>query len=184
VLSRVVRIAIAVATALIATTVSARAHSGPPYPILVDQRAGPYRMSVWADPDIGVGTFFVYLESPDATPLPDTCHVEVRVRLAGSAEPGVVYPARLKQVWGGPRQYLARVRFETRQTWSVRFVVSSSAGTGEAESIVASTPPGAGPILDFVLYLFPFVAVGALFVMAALRRRPAAKPGSTPRTRR
>lgn len=40
------------------------AHEGPPYPVLVDQRCGPYRVSVWGDPDVGTGTFFITLETP------------------------------------------------------------------------------------------------------------------------
>src|SRR5690606_31855498 len=48
-----------------------RAHEGPPFPIIVDERVGPYVVSVWTDPDIGIGTFFVVLEPPGDDPLPE-----------------------------------------------------------------------------------------------------------------
>ena len=35
----------------------ARAHQGPPFPILMDVPAGPYVASVWTDPDVGTGLF-------------------------------------------------------------------------------------------------------------------------------
>src|SRR5262245_40899153 len=42
----------------------AAAHRGPPYPVLVDRRIASYTLSVWADPDVGTGTFFVVFD-PD-----------------------------------------------------------------------------------------------------------------------
>jgi hypothetical protein len=31
----------------------ASAHVGPPFPIVEDQKVGPYLASIWTDPDIG-----------------------------------------------------------------------------------------------------------------------------------
>ena len=45
------RLAIVVAFMLTAFAVRVGAHSGPPYPILSDQVAGAYLISVWTDPD-------------------------------------------------------------------------------------------------------------------------------------
>ena len=42
----------------------ARAHTGPPTPILVDHMIGPYLVSLWAHPEVGTGTFFIRLEPP------------------------------------------------------------------------------------------------------------------------
>ena len=47
---------------------TARAHDGPPFPILVDQKVGPCMISVWTDPDVGTGTFFVIVSA-----LPNPC---------------------------------------------------------------------------------------------------------------
>ena len=57
----------------------ALAHEGPPFPILVDQRVGPYVASVWTDPDIGTGTFFVILEPPEGKELPGGTAVRIAV---------------------------------------------------------------------------------------------------------
>ena len=40
----------------------ARAHVGPPFPIIENQQSGPYVISVWAHPDLGSGAFWVFLE--------------------------------------------------------------------------------------------------------------------------
>lgn len=149
----------------------AHAHDGPPYPILVDQVTGPFRMSAWADPDVGVGTFFIYLESAGASRLPDDCRVTIFVQPANRLIPEVGYRAEPQKVHKGPSRFFAKVPFDTRENWRVRFQLASAAGNGSAETEVAVTPPGQGPILDFVLYLFPFAAVGFLFVKAALKRR-------------
>ena len=49
-------------------------HDGPPYPIVSDQRAGPYVISVWTDPDTtddgtAGGQFWVTFE-PDGSEAP------------------------------------------------------------------------------------------------------------------
>src|SRR5215510_7571836 len=43
---------------LLITFRSVSAHEGPPYPIMVDKMIGPCLVSVWADPDVGIGTYF------------------------------------------------------------------------------------------------------------------------------
>ena len=58
----------------------ASAHEGPPYPILVDKMIGPCLVSVWADPDVGVGTFFIILEPPQGGKLPEDVTVEIGAR--------------------------------------------------------------------------------------------------------
>jgi hypothetical protein len=49
---------------------------------------------------------------------------------------------------------------------------------GEAATDVEVTPPGQGPVLDFVLYLFPFVAVGVILVRAIVARRRPRRPAT------
>ena len=64
---------------LVNLTVTAHAHEGPPYPIIVDQPSGPYVITVWADPDVGVGTFYVTLEAAGGGELPEELVVEIVV---------------------------------------------------------------------------------------------------------
>ncbi len=152
-----------------------QAHEGPPYPIIVDQTVGPFLVSVWGDPDVGIGTFFVYLEPPDdEAPLPDQSRVRIFVQPADRRLPERGHDARLQPRRSGRQMFVAEVPFETEESWRVRFEFGSERGGGETETEVAVTPPGQGPVLDFVLYLFPFVAVGFLFLKAVARHRRAA----------
>src|SRR5215510_4568748 len=41
----------------------ARAHEGPPYPIVQDKAVGPYVISIWTDPDVGQASFFVLINA-------------------------------------------------------------------------------------------------------------------------
>ena len=51
--------------AALALPVPARAHNGPPFPIIENQKVGPCVISLWTHPDVGTGTFFVFVD-----PLP------------------------------------------------------------------------------------------------------------------
>ena len=72
--------AVGVAAALCAYRTPAQAHEGPPFPIIVDEPLGPYVVSVWTDPDIGTGTFFVVLEPVGDARLPAGTVVRIGVR--------------------------------------------------------------------------------------------------------
>lgn len=152
----------------------AAAHEGPPYAILVDRTIGPVLLSVWADPDVGTGTYHVYLEPPaDGRPLPRDCAVDVHVQPVGGRLPERGYRAERLRSDEDRRHYLAEVSFDAVGDWRTRVAVRCGAQSGEAATVVKVTPPGQGPILDFVLYLFPFVAVAVIFVRALIaRRRP------------
>lgn len=147
----------------------ASAHEGPPYPIIVDKRAGPYLVSVWGDPDVGIGTFFVILESPEGSTLPDDIKVEIRVQPVNERLAETHHTAARDSVRGRV-QYKAEVPFDREELWRVRFTLQSSLGSGEIASDVEVTPPGYGR-WDLLIYLFPFVAIGLLWLRAVLRLR-------------
>lgn len=157
------------------SAVPARAHQGPPFPILVDQRVGPYMASVWTDPDIGIGTFFVVLEPPDGkTTLPLGTRVRIGVQPVSERLPEIVYAAQPQQVHYGQR-YFAEVKFDRGEKWRTRVTIGGPQGGGELTSEVEATPNGTlGPVGSLV-YLFPFLAVGFLWFKAALRRRERGK---------
>ena len=64
----------------------ALAHQGPPYPILVDRVMGPGVVSVWADPDVGTGTFYITVEAPPGRRLPANLTVEAVPHLSTVAK--------------------------------------------------------------------------------------------------
>ena len=75
----------------------------------------------------------------------------------------------------GQVQYNAQADFDRQELWTVRLVLQSSQGGGEATANVEVTPPGFGR-WDLLLYLLPFLAVAFLWILGvsrAKRRRKA-----------
>ena len=145
------------------------AHLGPPYPVLVEQELGPYVVSALADPDVGTGTFIAEVTLADGEPTPPDTLVGVWVRPESGHSDEVGYQAAREMTKSGER-FTAKVRFDTEETWHVRFVVEGSAGRGETEFDVKVTPPTPGWLWTTVC-LLPFVGLGALWMLGALRSR-------------
>src|SRR5688572_12373430 len=78
----------------------ALAHEGPPYPIIVDKAAGPCMLSVWADPDVGTGTFFIILEPHEGGAIPPDIKVEIAVRPLSGRLPEARYSGEREQLRG------------------------------------------------------------------------------------
>jgi hypothetical protein len=147
----------------------ASAHTGPPTPILVDHMIGPYAVSVWADPEVGTGTFFIRLEPPSGGAIPGDTTVQIGVQPVSGRHTEARYAARRQEV-SGHVQYQAEVPFDAQEFWRARVIVHSSGGSGEATFDVEAIPPGLGQ-WDVLLYLFPFLAVGFLGLQMVLYRR-------------
>lgn len=152
----------------------ARAHEGPPYPVLMDRLVGPYVLSVWADPDVGIGTFYAAIEGPEGQPREPRLQIEVWPSTR-RLEP-ITYPTERQR----SGIYWVEVPFDREELWTVRFRLSRS---GEPRDIayvdidVSVTPPGYGA-WDVPLYLAPFLLVGALWMRAAVRSRSHANPAT------
>lgn len=167
------------ALVLAAFAVPAGAHAGPPFPIVVDQPAGPVKVSIWADPDIGYGTFYVTIEPlAESGQIPADLKVDVSVRPVDGRLPEKTYEAK-RDTSVSNVQFYAEAEFDRQEFWDVRFTLSSSAGGGELTSQVEATPPGLGR-WDLLLYLFPFLAIGVIWARAILKRR--SKPAAAPPT--
>jgi hypothetical protein len=163
--------------ALLGVTRPAAAHQGPPFPILVDQRAGPYVVSVWTDPDIGIGTFFVILETPKGAALPAGTRVQVGVQPVTKRLREAVYEARLQPASSGAPRYFTQVPFDRGEMWRIRILVNGGAGGGILAAEVEATPEGSLGRIDLLLYLLPFLGIGFLWLKAVLRRRGSGKAG-------
>ena len=162
---------LALLAALVAAAPVGTAHDGPPYPILVDHAFGDRTLSVWADPDVGVGTFDLYLpEEEEGRGAEDTIVALVRPadgRLAEARH--VARPADP----GQPYQRVVLADFDARGPWRVRFELDARDSAGAAPGVdvdVDVTPPGLGPI-DVLWFASPFLAVAFLWAKAVLRRR-------------
>ena len=153
----------------------ALAHDGPPFPIIVDQQVGPCVISVWTDPDIGQGSFFVITQG-----APDDLTVHLDVQPASGRLPEVTYGA-VREDLRGQVQYKTMVNFDVQEQWRIRVRLSSSRGTGETVAFVEPTPQGLGR-WDLLLYLLPFLAVGFLWLRAFTTRRHKKDPIKSTRT--
>jgi len=158
----------------------ALAHEGPPFPIIQDERVGPYVVSVWTDPDIGIGTFYVILETPPGAPFPDPTAVRIGVRPVTGRLPEAVYDASRERTRVGAR-LVAEVAFDRGELWHVRIEIVGPAGGGELTAQVEATPDGTLGALGLLIYSFPFVLVAVLWWRAAVvRRRTAQEDAGAP----
>lgn len=166
---------------LLALASRAAAHEGPPFPLIVDRVIGAWKVSVWADPDIGTGTFIVVLEPRGARPVETGTRVRVGVRPVSGRLPESFHDAVPDEVRYGER-HVAEVPFDRGEMWLVRFLIDGPGGAGEMDATVEATPDGSiGPI-GMVVYLLPFLAVGWLWLKVALRKRAIAREEAGPST--
>lgn len=162
------------ALVLVLTPVMARAHAGPPFPLIVDQKVDPYVVSVWTDPDVGTGTFFVIINAPPGGTVPNDLKVQVGVQPA-SGRLAEVYYAGQREDLRGQIQYKALVQFDAQELWRVHVRLQGPAGTGELAATVEATPSGYGR-WDLLVYLLPFLAFGGLWCLAILRKYSKRQP--------
>ena len=149
------------------------AHDGPPFPLFVDQRVGPCLVSVWTDPDVGTGTFFIMTSPLPGDALPQDLKVQVAVQPVSGRLAEVSYPAE-REATQDHLQFKSLVQFDNQEMWRIRIQLHSPQGDGETTATVEATPPGLGR-WDLLFYLFPFIAVAFLWLMAFTRkRRPSA----------
>ena len=141
------------------------AHEGPPFPLFVDQKVDRYVVSVWTDPDVGTGLFFVIINAAD---LPQDLTVQIGVQPASGRLPEAFYPAQRENL-PNQVQYRAEVQFDAEELWRVRVRLESAQGDAETIATVEVTPPGYGR-WDLLLYLVPFLAVGLLWTIAIVRK--------------
>jgi hypothetical protein len=159
----------AVAAILLLLPIPIYAHEGPPYPVLVDKVAGPCIVSVWADPDVGTGTFLIYTEALPGKSIPRDLQVDVAVRPVSGRLPEATTRAERENL-NDREQFKALVAFDAQEYWNVRVLLHSTEGDGEAVMQVEVTPPGYGR-WDLLIYLLPFLAVGFLWLRAFMRNR-------------
>lgn len=147
---------------------TARAHKGPPFPVLMDEPIPGYSVSAWADPDIGTGTFYIVTDPRGGeTEAP---HVELWAQPVSKRLPKVTYPAEREDL-GDSIEFVALPEFDQQEMWTVGIVVQPAHGDASELTVeVEATPPGIGP-WGLVIYLVPFLLFGGLWIMGMKRRR-------------
>jgi len=154
---------------LLAMTIPAAAHNGPPFPIITDRRVGPCVISLWTHPDVGTGTFWIMVDAPPGGAIPKDLKFEIGVQPVSRRLPEKLYAARLDKM-RGQVQYYVEVPFDAQELWRVHLLLDSSAGHGESTATVEVTPPGFGR-WDLLWYTSPFAAVAFLWFRALARKR-------------
>jgi hypothetical protein len=147
----------------------ALAHVGAPYPVLMEEPAGPYLVSALADPDVGQGTFYVLVAlEPGQSPPPDTV-VMVWVEPEDGHLTETVHQAAREETRYGER-FVAKVPFDAEGQWGIRLEIEGPAGQGEVAFRVQVTPAGTGWLATLAC-LVPFLILGGLWLRGTLRER-------------
>ncbi len=147
----------------------ALAHTGPPFVVVSERRVGPYTATVWADPDVGAGTFIVEAASGD-TPLPEGSSVTVSAR-PGDAAGGEVSGTAERQQTNGGRVFIATLPLASEGAWEARVVLDGPAGRGEAVFPLLVTPAIEGWVTTLICTL-PFIGLGIAWLAGLwLQRR-------------
>ena len=154
---------------ILAFTCAARAHNGPPFPIVQNQRVGPCVIALWTHPDVGTGTFWIMVDPPPGGAVPKDLKVEIGVQPVSGRLPEKRYAARLDSM-RGQVQYYVEVPFDAQELWRIHLLLDSNTGHGEASATVEVTPPGFGR-WDLLWYASPFAAVAFLWIRALLKRK-------------
>jgi hypothetical protein len=150
-------------------TVPARAHNGPPFPIIVDKRVGPCVVSLWTHPDIGTGTFWVIVDPPKGGVVPKDLKVEVAVQPVNARIAERRFAAA-RDDSSSQLQYKVEAQLDRQEFIHARVILTSAAGSGDAMATVEVTPVGFGR-WDLLFYSLPFLAAGYLWFRAMVRRR-------------
>ena len=180
-----VRAPLAVALAALATMV-VHAHSGPPFPIVSDVKAGPYVVSIWSDPDTtddetAAGQFWTRVHpAGSGAALPEATRVTLSVRPRDGR--GVERTAAAAPVRGDITNQFAAVVLDRETRFAVAVDIAGPLGAARVTGAVDATYDLRPPRARFLLYLLPFVLVGLLWGRLILRRRSAPAP-ETPRRR-
>jgi hypothetical protein len=161
--------------ALLACAREGGAHDGPPYPIVSNQLLGPYRISVWTDPDTTDdgspgGQFWVMIDAARAggSPSPDV-RAQVTVRPLDRA--GAAVSSRADPVNGDPSRQFAAVTMDHEGQFAVRVDIDGATGRVSMDAEVFATYDSRPSRLALAVYLVPFLLVGFLWTTLLVRRR-------------
>lgn len=139
-------------------------HEGPPFPIVVDWKIASMSITIWADPDVGTGTFFIAVEQPTNESL----EISMDVQPVDKKIPKKTYIADLKQK-DNVHRYYAEVDFPTEEVWNVDIKIGYHGKEQSRTVPLTVTPPGLGSSLDIVWYLVPFALFGFFYLLSAIR---------------
>jgi hypothetical protein len=150
------------------------AHAGPPFPAVSDRVTGPYRVSIWTDPDTtddgsAGGQFWVVIHLADGSQAPADTRAIVAIRPLD--RPGPERSAVASPVDGDTSRQFAALLMDHEGRFAVRATVSGARGSAVVDATVDATYDLRPAPWLVVVYVMPFVAVGFLWLKLLLRRR-------------
>jgi hypothetical protein len=162
------------ATSVVLTAVAVRAHSGPPFPIASNQVAGPYRVSIWTDPDAtdngsAAGRFWVMVD-PERTDVVLPHDTQVTVSISPKDREGPAINAVAQPIEGQVSRQFVTVLMDHEGPFSVKVTVDSSLGAADFESGVDATYNARPRPVVLFLSLLPFALMGGLWLKLLLKR--------------
>jgi hypothetical protein len=165
----------AIAAATLALAASVHAHSGPPYPVVSNQRAGAYVISLWADPDTtedgsAAGQFWVMMTRADNGEAPPG-GTRVTVTATPLDRRGSAHIAGAAPVRGNIGNQFAAVVLDHEGRFAVHVTVDGPLGPAALEGAVDATYDLRPAPLMLAWYLVPFLLIGFLWTKLLIRRR-------------
>jgi hypothetical protein len=161
--------------AIVVSSPILEAHNGPPFPIVSDQAAGPYVVSIWTDPDTtddgsAGGQFWVRVHpAGKGRQLPENTRAMVTVTPMN--RDGVARATSASPVRGDITNQFAAVVMDREGPFAVRVDIDGPLGAAKVTSSVEASYDLRPSRLLFVLYLLPFVLAGLLWGRLLIRRR-------------
>jgi hypothetical protein len=160
---------------LLLLAVHVGAHSGPPYPIVSGRVLGAYNISIWTDPDTTdegtpAGRFWIEIASADGkTAIPAGTQAAVSIRPLDREGP--THDGRAEPVKGNVARQFVALLMDHEGPFAVHAAIDGPLGRVAVDSKVDATYDLRPAPWLIALYLFPFVAIGALWGKVLLRRR-------------
>jgi hypothetical protein len=176
--------AVAATTALAAAVATVQAHNGPPYPIVSDTVAGPYRISIWADPDTTddgapAGQFWVVIEPvAQGVPLPPDTRASISIDPLDRRGP--IRTGRTAPVSNEVARQFVALLMDHEGRFAVRAAIEGPLGAAMVETEVEATYDLRPAPFMLAVYVMPFVLVGLLWVKLLLARRRGRNGGHPP----
>jgi hypothetical protein len=161
--------------AVMLTGVTVYAHSGPPFPIVRDRRAGGYQISIWADPDAtddrsAAGQFWVMLQPATAGgSIPSGTRVDVTINAVdrqSDEQSGRAAPVN----GDAARQFVALV-MDHEGPYGVRVAIDGPLGRADVDASTDATYDLRPRPILMVVFVMPFLLVGLIWGKLLIRRR-------------
>jgi len=153
------------------------AHSGPPFPVLSNRIIGAYDISIWTDPDstddkTPAGKFWIVIDpSSRGGSIPAGTRATVTIKALD--RPGEAISGPTQPVEGSVSRQFVALLMDHEGPFAVQVDVDGPLGHANVDSKVDATYDLRPAPIMLAVYIFPFVAVGALWVKVLMRRRRA-----------